>query len=70
MAEEVFSGGTKVFRYEKNYNVKADSELKSEIEKGYEEYYERKKRERKKKILVIAVFLLLIAIVLCYCLIK
>lgn len=62
MAEEVITGGTKVFRYEKDENLKADAQLKKEIEHGYEEYYERRKRERKARIIIISIIIFLILI--------
>ncbi|MCX8159271.1 MAG: hypothetical protein N3D20_03250 [Candidatus Pacearchaeota archaeon] len=51
MAEEVYSGGLKGFRYDKNTNYKLDNERKNEIEEAYKNYYERKERERKQRIM-------------------
>ena len=50
MAEEVSTGGLKGFSYKKE-NYKLDKERKSEIEKGYGKYYERREKERKQKII-------------------
>jgi len=50
MAENVSTGGLKVFRHGKD-DYSLDSERKKEIEEGYGKYYERRERERKQKII-------------------
>ncbi len=48
MAERVTTGGTKDFVYSGKVS-ELDDERKKEIEKGYQEYNERKERERKRR---------------------
>jgi len=60
MPSEVHTGGLKKFVYPKDHKPKEDFDLKEEINKGYQQYYERKKRENVTGILI--VLLIVVAI--------
>ena len=64
MVERVETGGLMSFKYENQEKKTLNEADKKEIERGYDEYYERKRREKRNKIIVWVFILLIILIII------
>lgn len=60
MVERVNTGGVMSFDYSKAREKRLNTEQKEEIERGYDEYYDRKDREKKKKFFIIVMIVILV----------
>ncbi len=58
--ERVNTGGMMSFDYSKAEKSKLNKEQREDIDKGYEEYYDRKDREKRKKFFIILLIIILI----------
>jgi hypothetical protein len=70
MAEEVQTGGLKIFRNSEE-QPELDSKRKADIEEAYEAYYERKKEEKHKRrmLLIIGIIVLLLILIAGICIV-
>jgi len=67
MAEEVETGGTKRFVYEKGYSPRLSENRKREIEIAYSQSEERKRQEKRTKKFIIAgiiIFIIILSIII------